>query len=191
MNQPPAEKPVGSRIGRTMDELWNERSFRVDLERKHSYQPMYEERNPKPNTFRHDAIKNIHGKTLLNQLFFSEKNIDNVDKKLRYTVFNMSQGQFRLGPQNRTELGIAMRGVYLQYAKNLPDHITEQIRDLNELTVSLLAPKVLSNTKQYIKYLEDINESHMRVIDRPVNVSSAGTKTLEISSAIGFGNELR
>ena len=183
-------KPVGSRIGRNMDELWNERSFKVDLERKHSYQTMFQEKKSDNNTFRKEAIKNIHGKTLLNQLYFSDKNIENVDKKLRYTIYNMSKGQFSLGPQDKNEIGIAMRSVYLRYCKNLPDHITEQIRELNELTVSLLAPKVLSNTKQYIKYLEDINESHMRVIDRPVNVSSAGTKTLEMSSVLGFGNEM-
>ena len=70
-----------------------------------------------------------------------------------------------------------MRAIFLQNAKNLPTNITEQIEELNLLTVNEILPKVLSNIKQYIGYLEN-KASIPEPLARSVNVNSAGTKTL-------------
>jgi len=176
-----------SRIGRTYEELWDSRSIRVDNEKTFEYQPAYDPKKGKDNKTRHAAIRGIHDKSVLNQLYFSQKNIQNVQNKLRYTVFKMSNGQFTISPQNEEELSIIMRSIYLQYCRNLPNNIKEQIAELNSIVVDQLAPDLLSNVKQYIKYLEDINEP-WRLMTRPQNVSSAGSKTLEIHSALGFGD---
>ena len=176
-----------SRVGRTYEEIWDSRAVRIDNEKTFEYQPAYDTKKGPDNKLRHSAIRGIHDRTLLNQLYFSEKNIQNVQNKLRYTVYKMSRGQFTIGPQNETELTVVMRSIYLQYSRNLKTNIKEQIADLNKIVVEQLAPDLLSNVKQYIKYLEDRNEPY-RLMERPQNVSSAGTKTLEIHTALGFGD---
>ena len=63
------------------------------------------------------------------------------------------------------------------YAKNLPHDITNQLEELNQLTVNEILPKVLSNIQQYIGYLE--NKARIPApLPRSVNVNSAGTKSL-------------
>ena len=173
-----------TKIGRTYEEVWDQRSIYIDPEKNYEYQKPYDDKKGKDNKVRTAAIRGIHDKTLLNQLYFSTKNIQN---KLRYTVYKMSNGQFTIGDQNEEELAIIMRSIYLQYSKNLPDNITEQIRQLNNIVVDQTAPDLLSNVKQYIKYLEDANEPY-KLMQRPQNVSSAGTRTLEITTALGFGD---
>lgn len=177
-----------SRIGRTYEELWDSRAVRVDNEKTFEYQPAYNPKKGQDNKFRHAAIRGIHDKTLLNQLYFSEKNIKNIQNKLRYTVFKMSNEQFTIAPQNEEELSIIMRSIYLQYCRNLPNNIKEQIGELNNIVVDQLAPDLLSNVKQYIKYLEDSNEP-WRLMTRPQNLSSKGSKVLEIHTALGFGDK--
>ena len=176
-----------SRVGRTYEELWDERSIRVDNEKTFEYQPAYDTKKGKDNKIRHAAIRGIHERTLLNQLYFSEKNIKNVQNKIRYTIFRMSKGQFKIGEQEETKLAIIMRSIYLQYSRNLPTNIKEQIQHLNEIVVDQITPNLLSNVKQYLKYLEDINEP-WRLMSLPQATTSKGTKVLEMHSALGFGD---
>ena len=176
-----------SRVGRTYEELWDQRSINVDNDKTFEYQTAYDAKKGKDNTVRHSAIRGIHEKTLLNQLYFSQQNINNIQNKIRYTIFRMSKGQFKIGEQEETKLTIIMRSIYLQYCRNLPDNIKEQIQHLNEIVVDQIAPDLLSNVKQYLKYLEDKNEPY-RLMERAQNVSSAGSKTLEMHTALGFGD---
>ena len=81
-----------------------------------------------------------------------------------------------------------MRSVYLQYGRNLNTNIPKQINQLNNIVADELSPRILSNIKQYVKYLKDISEPY-KVIDRPKNMSNAGLKSLRIDTALGFGNE--
>ena len=176
-----------SRIGRTYEELWDSRAVRVDVNKTYEYQPAYDTKKGPDNKVRHAAVRGIHEKTVLNQLYFSEANIKNVQNKIRYTIFRMSKGHFKIGDQEEVKLVQIMRSIYLQYSRNLPDKIKEQIQHLNEIVVDQIAPDLLSNVKQYLKYLEDVNEPY-RIMDHPQNVSSAGTKTLEMHTSLGFGD---
>lgn len=184
MQQPLKED---AHIGRTYEKLWDERSFRIDQDKVTPYKPAYDQQKGKDNKVRHAAIRGIHEKTLLNQLYFSPANIRNIQNKLRYTIFKMSREQFVIPEQNEEELVIIMRSIYLQYSRNLNENVKEQISHLNDIVVDQLSPDLLANVKQYLKYLEDKNEPY-RLMQRPQNVSSAGTKTLEIHTALGFGD---
>jgi hypothetical protein len=180
-----------ARIGRAYEEVWDERSIYIDKNIKSEYKPMYE-MNTKPcakenSIFRKNAVKGIHDETLLNQLFFSHKNIKNIQNKIRYTIWKMSREQFVIPEQNEVELQVVMRSIYLQYSRNLPHNIKEQINELNNIVVDNIAPDLLSNVKQYVRYLEDKNEPY-RLMQRPVSLSAAGTKTLSIHTALGFGD---
>jgi hypothetical protein len=174
-----------SRINRTYEEVWDERSFRIDPKKKYKYETPY--LKEKDNTIRKTVVKGIYDRTLLSEVYFSPKNIQKVQNKLRYTIWKMSNKQFVIDEQNEDELIIVMRSIFLQYSRNLPTNISEQIEELNNIVVDEISPDVLSQTKQYLRYLEDRNEPY-RIMDRPQNVSSAGTKTLEIHTALGFGD---
>ena len=177
-----------SRIGRTYEEVWDERSIRIDSENKYEYQPAYDQSSTKKNKVRKTILKGVFDRTLLSELYFSNDNIKKVQNKLRFTVWKMSNEQFVIDEQNPEELVIVMRSIFLQYSRNLQENIKEQINELNKIVIDKIAPEVLSNTKQYLKYLEDSNEPY-RLMERPQNVSSAGSKSLEIHSALGFGDK--
>ena len=51
-----------------------------------------------------------------------------------------------------------MRSVFLQNSKNLPNNITEQIKELNELVIEEIVPKLLGEIEGYLVYRKDISE---------------------------------
>ena len=123
-----------------------------------------------------DNLKNVTTNPL-NSAFFSKENIIIIQNSIRHTIWLKSNRQFIIAPQSETEIEIIMRSIYLQYSKNLPTNIREQIRDLNNLVVREAAPNIMSNIKQYLNYKQDLT-SGPQFMDHPKNVSSAGSKTL-------------
>ena len=99
----------------------------------------------------------------------------------------MSKDQFTISEQDDTQLQIVMRSIYLQYSRNLDTDIPNQISELNKIVADYLVPKIISNIKQYLKYLKDKNGTY-EVMEHPKNVSNAGLKSLRIDTAMGFGN---
>ncbi len=180
----------------TFEKLLDERAVYIDTNKVYEDKPMYDDGQDGSNgavltsartPFSRTVLRGIYSDNLVNQLFFSDQNIHNLDVRLRYTIWKMSRQEYVLGPQNKTELLILMRAIYLNYAKNLNYSVTDQIRKLNDITISFVAPRLLSRTTQYLKYLEDANESFKVIIAHPVNVSNAGLKVLDMGSALGFG----
>lgn len=175
-------------MDRTYDDLWNDRS-KLSSNKNYKYQKAFETCKPtKENDFAKSAIKGIHTKNLLNQVYFSESNVEKIQNLIRYNVYKLSNKEFKIGKQDKTQIQIVMRSVYLQYGRNLNDDISKQIKQLNNIVADELAPKIISNIKQYVKYLKDIAEPY-QIMDRPKNMSSAGLKSLRIDTALGFGNE--
>ena len=172
---------------RTMERIQDERMYRVgDKIEKSEYKPAYADIKTGSHTYRSEAIRGIHDKSLLNTLYFSKANIKKVQNKLRYTIFKLAQDKFVIGEQQEITLLIVMRSIYLQYSRNLRTNIKEQIAVLNQNVVDELAPKVLSNTKQYYRYLEDANEP-WKPIERQQATSNKGTRQLRLDTALGFG----
>lgn len=50
-----------------------------------------------------------------------------------------------------------MRYVFIEYSRNLPFKIEDQIKDLNCRVVGEILPQVISSVDQKIGYLRDIN----------------------------------
>lgn len=174
-------------MDRTYDDLWNERSKLVS-NKSYKYKKTFESCKSKENTFSKNAIKGIHSKNLLNQVFFSETNLQKIQNLIRFNVYKLSNKEFKIGEQDDTQIQIVMRSVYLQYGRNLKTDIASQIQQLNNIVADELSPKIISNIKQYVKYLKDIAEPYT-IMERPQNMSSAGLKSLRIDTALGFGNE--
>lgn len=71
-----------------------------------------------------------------------------------------------------------MRSIYLQYSRNLPTNVVEQVRELNGRVLEWTVNEVLSNLKQYEVYRKDASTLPMPMEYGPL-VTQKGTKTLE------------
>jgi hypothetical protein len=116
--------------------------------------------------------------TPLQRAFFSDANVAIIQNGIRFHVYERSSRRHIVGKQNEQELRIVMEAMFVQYALHQPTRIPEQIEDLNRRVVEAVVPKILTEVESYIKYLEDASNP-LTLMDRPLNVSSAGTKTLE------------
>ena len=81
----------------------------------------FNESRSDPNSFRTQAIKNIHSESKVSNLFFSEENIDILQNGIRFVVYKKTKEI--ISKQSEPELQVIMRSIYLQYAKNLNTNI--------------------------------------------------------------------
>lgn len=121
------------------------------------------------------------------KLFFSAKNIENIQKSIRFAVYTKTKDVIHT--QSYTELSIVMKSTYLQYGrvpaetKNYP----LRIQELNERVINLVVPTIITGVYQYKGYLIDAAKPPS-FLDRPVNDSSVGTKDNRSTNDVLFGN---
>ena len=72
----------------------------------------------------------------LSDSFFSQQNIRILQNGIRAGVYQKSNGQYTIGPQDCDSLKIVMRSVYLQNSVNQPNNITQQIIELNKIVLN-------------------------------------------------------
>ena len=121
--------------------------------------------------------------TKLSDLYFSNDNINILQYGIRNKILNESNGEIYIGRQSDDELKIIMRSIYYQYSKNLDNDIIGQIRDLNEKVLEWSIPRIISNIKQYDRYISDITTMPVP-LERAELTSEKGTKSLELTSFI-------
>ena len=105
-------------------------------------------------TFR-NATEGLWTDTPLSQAFFSEQNIQIVQNGIRGGIYQISYGQYVIGPQDCDSLKIIMRSVYLQHAANQPTNIPNQISELNKIVLNYCIQQVYSEAQGYIQYIND------------------------------------
>ena len=123
-----------------------------------------------------DQIRGNMQATPLNQAYFSAANVQIIQNKIRREVYDRSKGEFLIDPQSVDELLTAMRAMYYQYGRNLPDRIPEQIADLNGLVVEWAVPKILAEVSMHKYYLHDISTMPVPMA-HPIKMSMSGSKT--------------
>ena len=123
-----------------------------------------------------DAIRGNMTSTPLNQAFFSPANVQIVQNKLRREVYDRSKGEYLIDNQSVDELLIVMRAMYLQYGKNQPDRIREQIEELNQIVADWAVPKIIAECSMHKTYLHDIQNLPVP-LTQPVFLSQKGTKS--------------
>jgi hypothetical protein len=123
-----------------------------------------------------DAIRGNVASTPLNQAYFSPANVQIIQNKIRREVYDRSGGEFLIDPQSVDELMIVMRAMYLQYCKNMPNQIPEQISELNQMVADWVVPKVLAECSMHKTYLRDI-QSLPTPMSHPVLMTKSGSKT--------------
>ncbi len=116
--------------------------------------------------------------TQLSNAFFSGKNIQILQNGIRAGVYNKSNQQYVVGEQNMDELQIIMRGLFLQYAKNQPMNIAQQINDLNKIVLDYAVEQVWGEAEGYMKYKRDAS-TMWTPLNRPI-LSYTNDKQLEL-----------
>jgi hypothetical protein len=104
-----------------------------------------------------NATEGLWTETHLSQAFFSQQNIQILQNGIRAGVYHKSKGQYLIAPQDCDSLKIVMRSVYLQNAANQPDHIPEQIEQLNTMVLNYCIQQVYAEAQSYIKYIDDVS----------------------------------
>jgi hypothetical protein len=123
------------------------------------------------------ATGNQHASTTLNMIFFSQENVKIIQNLLKKETLKRTKGKIIIDDQDETDLILLMRDTYFEYARNVPHHVAQQVKELNNIVVETAIPGIMTNIKAYMSYIRDITLP-IDPIDRPVNVSSAGRRTL-------------
>jgi len=133
----------------------------------------------KDNRTTYDNLKYSQQNNTVSKLFFSIKNVVILQNGIRAGVYKISNGQYIIDEQNGDSLNIIMRAIYLQNATNMPDKVTKQIEDLNNIVIGYCVPRIYSEVQGYIKYKEDASTL---VIPLPNPISVYTDKTLELKN---------
>lgn len=123
-------------------------------------------------TFR-NPTEGIWNDTILSQVFFSRENIQIIQNGIRAGVYQRSNNQYIIGPQDCDSLKIIMRSVFLQHSSNLPNNIPEQIAELNKIVLNYCVQQVYSEAQGYMKYVDDVSTLAVPIA-HPVQASNTG-----------------
>jgi len=105
-------------------------------------------------TFREPTLGQWN-ETALSKAYFSKENIQIIQNGIRAGVYEKSNGQYTVAPQDCDSLKIIMRSVFLQHAANQPHNISGQIEQLNQIVLDYCIFHVYSEAQSYMKYLHD------------------------------------
>ena len=147
-------------------------------------------------------FKNLHGDTLLTDLFFSDKNVENIQNVLRLLVFK--QMGYVIDHQSVHELLVIMRSIFLEYCQHpveitnnmsaeekkiIAERYTAECDRLNQLVINETLPRLCSSLQQYMNYLEDAS-TPIKPLLPPINDSISGTRELRSITQVLLGTQL-
>jgi hypothetical protein len=144
----------------------------------HELPSAYLSANPNADELRKQLITNQVGTCSdgnLENVFFSNDNIDIINRKLIFTIYNITEKKYKIAKQTPESLTIVMRYVFINYAKHLPFSIKEQVDELNNLVLKEIVPNIITNITQKVNYISYINE-RPPLLDLPISTNK--TKTL-------------
>lgn len=140
--------------------------------------------NPKlayGSTFQQQATIRVHTATPLNQSFFSEANIQNLQDEIRYRVWEKSGRKHVIDQQRPDDLKTIMRAYYLQYQINDEKNVAKELEDLNERVLKFCVDDVLGSINMWL-YNRSQTLNYPDQISRPVNANIYGTKGAELKA---------
>ena len=114
--------------------------------------------------------------TPLAKSFFSAGNISAIQNNLRIVV--REKTGYVIGRQSEEQVVIVMRAMYMMYADQ-GNPIDAEVRRLNAIVLSQLAPMVGTGIAAYLGYIRDSTQMHVPH-ERPKNMSQRGNKTTEL-----------
>lgn len=126
-----------------------------------------------------EQIQYRHSNTDLNTAFFSESNVDRLQLQIQGAVFAMVGA--RIDRQSDADLKLIMRSYYLQYARNNPTQVSQELEELNQRVVNFCANRIAVEVEAYRYYRKDILD-FPAPIEHPLDVKIYGTRTGELKS---------
>lgn len=138
--------------------------------------PLFSESSKGNNVYKNEALKSILQASPIYNIFFSENNINLLQKLLIYQVWIQSNKRYIIAKQSYNELKIIMRSIFLQYSKNQNINLKYQLKKLNEKVLNYSIKNVLTNIEQYLGFKNHISNLP-KPIKRPIYTSSQGTKS--------------
>jgi hypothetical protein len=133
------------------------------------------------DTMQRDLIGHLQKPTPLSMVFFSEANVDALQKSIQDQVYRMSGNKYHIDRQDDQQLKIIMRSYYLMYAKNNDANVSGELADLNGRVIGYSSAKVYSEVDFNQFYVADLEE-FAPPIANPMNVGVYGTRTGELKS---------
>jgi len=121
--------------------------------------------------------------TPLNTVYFSQANVDRVQRLLRDAI--KSETGLSIDRQNQDDVLAFMRYTYINNAMNPYGNIETQINKMNQQVVAKMLPQLRDGISSYILYLRDASTLYVPN-SLPVNTSVAGDR-LPINNRIGTG----
>ena len=106
-----------------------------------------------------DILSGVLEETLLSKYFFSDENVMNIQKLIRYEFHE--EKKRRIGYQSNITLLTIMRGIFLKYSNSADktlEKIKLQIQKLNGMVVQYSLSKIYSNYDMYQHYLNDTSK---------------------------------
>lgn len=130
------------------------------------------------NSIQKSMIKGVYQPTPLGELFFSQENINRLQKIIKYEIFVRTNGKYKLEvAQNESDLLVVMRDIYITCGKNMPYQIIRQVKELNHKTIEKIIPDMISMIKQDDEYIKQLDKP-IDPIPLPVCVNSSGRISL-------------
>jgi hypothetical protein len=132
-------------------------------------------------TIRRDMVGHLHKSTPLNEVFFSQANIETIQKGIHDQVYQMSGNKYSIDKQDEQQIKIIMRSYYLMYSKSNNAQVADELADLNSRVIGYSAAKVYSEVDFHQFYLKDLQD-FAPPIANPMNAGVRGTRTGELKS---------
>lgn len=132
-----------------------------------------------PSSMVKENIQYRHSNTDLNTRFFGQENIDALQSQIQTLVRQMVGAD--IGRQSDSDLMLIMRSYYLQYARNNPGQVAEELAELNERVAGFAANRIAVEVEAYRYYRKDILD-FPDPIARPIDTQIYGTRTGELKS---------
>ena len=101
-----------------------------------------------------EALNGVFEESELSNLYFSKANIQIVQNGIRAGIYEKTNKEHIIPPQNIDNIKIIMRNIYIQYAEN-QNNITSEIERLNQLVLGYIIPQVHGSLVSYLKYIKD------------------------------------
>jgi hypothetical protein len=135
------------------------------------------------SSVRTDMIETLNQKrTPLSDLYFSDFNIDLIQRALRQHVKN--ETGLAVDRQNQNDLMVFMRTVYINNALLPHKELCEQVKWMNSKVIEIASRQVISGVSAYIDYLRDASTLYVPNAI-PENTSLYGKK-IDINTKIGL-----
>ena len=140
--------------------------------------PGYQYQRSSEENFQDDMLRGNWEPTDVTKIYFSKENLDRIQNAIRRQVFERSQPKgYIIDNQSADELKMIMRAMFLAHSQNRPDHVREQIQELNNHVFNYCIPRIYGEAQGYLKYLQDAS-TLVVPMSNPIHVSM--DKTLEL-----------